>query len=202
MIEVLREQRLAAQVRQNSKLLRASTASATSQVQFTQNAMMGQDSEVARIYWEGVADRDSLSEEDRRRFAPLMQIMFQGNSQKFEFHRDGIGGAGPWGIAKHGSGGWLLQQPGVQQSWREWGENVEENFREFVDGRSARAKLPGERGSPLREILGQIRVDLGAARVPSRIRVPSYSPLCAAPCRDLPGRERNLLVFLILPALS
>jgi len=29
-----------------------------------------------------------------------------------------------------------------------------------------------------------------AVTVPSRIWVPSYSPLCAAPCRDLPGRER------------
>jgi hypothetical protein len=69
--------------------------------------------------------------------------MFQGNSQKFEFHRDGICGAGPWEIAKRGSGGWLLQQPGVQQSWREWGENVEEDFREFVDGLISEGKAAG-----------------------------------------------------------
>ena len=42
----------------------------------------------------------------------------------------------------------------------------------------------------------------GALWVPSRVWVPSYSPLCAASCRDLPGRERNLLIFLGLIGIS
>ena len=58
---------LASQIRQNSNLLRASTASATSQIEYQQNALMVQDEEVARIFWEGLADRASLSEKDRRR---------------------------------------------------------------------------------------------------------------------------------------
>ncbi len=32
--------------------------------------------------------------------------------------------------------------------------------------------------------------------------VPSSVPLLAAPCRDLPGREHNLLTFLGLPGIS
>jgi len=32
--------------------------------------------------------------------------------------------------------------------------------------------------------------------------VPSYSPLRATSCRDLPRRARNLLIFLSLPGIS
>jgi len=38
--------------------------------------------------------------------------------------------------------------------------------------------------------------------VPSRILALPYLPLCAAPCRDLPDRERYLLIFLIVPGIS
>jgi hypothetical protein len=44
--------------------------------------------------------------------------------------------------------------------------------------------------------------NLGAAGVPSRIWLPSYLPLHAAPCRNLPRRERNLLIFLGLFEIS
>jgi hypothetical protein len=51
-----------------------------------------------------------------------------------------------------------------------------------------------------------VRLQAEIERVPPECRfipdMPSYSPLYAAPCRDLPHRERNLLIFLIVPGIS
>ena len=61
---------LAGQVRQNSMRQRASTTAATAQTQFLQIALVVQDPEMARIWWEGLADYDSLSDSECRRFTP------------------------------------------------------------------------------------------------------------------------------------
>ncbi len=124
---------LASQIRQNSKLLRASTASATAQIQYSQNSMMVQDPEVARIYWDGIVDRDSLSDADRRRFDPLMAIMFQGNDQQYRFDRQGIASPGAWEQVERGMR-WQFQQPGIRQWWRAWRDVFDNEFSEFVDG--------------------------------------------------------------------
>ena len=47
---------LASQIRQNSKLLKASTASATHEVLSLSNSFVVQDPEMARIYWDGMED--------------------------------------------------------------------------------------------------------------------------------------------------
>ena len=65
---------LAGQIRQNSRLLRASSASTTQQAESLLSSLVVQDSELARIFWEGMADRAALSEADRRRFDPLLGI--------------------------------------------------------------------------------------------------------------------------------
>jgi hypothetical protein len=63
---------LARQIQQNSRLLRASTAGATAQIEFSSNALLVQDAEVARIFWDGVADRNALSEAVRQWFDALL----------------------------------------------------------------------------------------------------------------------------------
>ncbi|MBW2498389.1 MAG: hypothetical protein JRF61_14040 [Deltaproteobacteria bacterium] len=59
---------LASQIRQNSKLLRASTASSTTAINSDFSSLVVQDSEVATIFREGVADRSSRSADDMQRF--------------------------------------------------------------------------------------------------------------------------------------
>ncbi len=124
---------LASQIRQNSNLLRASTASATSQIEYQQNALMVQDEEVARIFWEGLADRASLSEKDRRRFDPLMNLQIKGNGQQYKFHRDGLATPDVWVQAERGMR-WVAEQPGFQHWWREWRTQFDDNFQGFIDG--------------------------------------------------------------------
>jgi hypothetical protein len=63
---------LAGQIRQNSKLLRASTPASTSELMLAQNDAIIQDADVARFYFEGMADPDALSASERRRFDMLL----------------------------------------------------------------------------------------------------------------------------------
>ncbi len=124
---------LAGQIRQNSKLVRTSTASATAQLQLMSTGMMAQDPEVARIYWDGLSDRDSLSETDRRQFDPLLQLQIFSHLQQWEFNRDGVGSSAVWGLEQGGTL-WLFQQGGARHWWREWGGQYPQGFRNYVDG--------------------------------------------------------------------
>ena len=124
---------LASQIRQNSRLLRAATTSATTQTRISWIALPAQDPELTRIFYGGLADLDSLPETDRRRFELLMTSQFTGNLQEYEFNREGIGSPGTWEQTKMGLH-WQLSQAGGQQWWRQWSRVYPQDFREFVDG--------------------------------------------------------------------
>jgi hypothetical protein len=82
---------LASQIRQNSRLLRASTTASTSQLMLSQNDAIIQDADVARLCFEGMADSNSLSEADRRRFDMLIHNQLPVTAQQYEFVHDGVG---------------------------------------------------------------------------------------------------------------
>ncbi len=125
---------LASQIRQNSKLLRASTASVTYDAQNLTSSLIMQDSELARIFWAGMTDRNALSEADRQRFDPLIGITMTGFQQLYRLRRDGVVGDEQWKDMEQGLR-WSLQQPGHQQWWREWSEKTYRGeYRDFVDG--------------------------------------------------------------------
>ena len=90
---------------------------------------MVQDPEVARIYWDGIADRDSLSESDRRRFDPLLSIMVQGIAQQHQFQLDGIASPRAWEMTELALP-WVFAQPGVRHWWREWSGGFPQDFRD------------------------------------------------------------------------
>ena len=124
---------LASQIRQNSKLLRASTGSARTQnaVHFT--TLLVQDPELQRIYLEGLANPEALSQADRQRFDAAARIVFLGYHQQYESFREGLVGAGVWEQLRL-SMSWMLQRSGTQQWWRDWYLQFPHEFREFVDG--------------------------------------------------------------------
>ena len=93
---------LASQIRQNSRLLRASTASATMATNNDFSSLVVQDLEVARIFREGRADRSSLSDDDLQRFDSLLGMAFTAQNQEYQFVTDGVMGR---------SSGW-------QEHWR------------------------------------------------------------------------------------
>ena len=73
---------LGTQIRQGSRLLRASTMTATAQVHTSHITSMVEDDELTRIYYEGLAEPESLSEGEYRRFECLLAIQIQGLSEE------------------------------------------------------------------------------------------------------------------------
>jgi hypothetical protein len=112
---------LAGQIRQNSKLLRASTTASTSQLMLDQNEAIIQDADVARFYFEGMADPNALSESDKRRFDMLIHNQLHVAAQQYEFVRDAVGSTQVWDQQERGLR-WQVQQPGIRQWWREFSE--------------------------------------------------------------------------------
>ena len=124
---------LASQIRQNSKLLRSSTASTTSDNASRISTLMAQDPEVARIFWEGSADRAALTSTDRQRFDPLMGMWMGGMVQNYQFAEDGVVSPLVWEYTARALSR-LLKQPGVQDWWSEWYIDFPQEFRDYVDG--------------------------------------------------------------------
>ncbi len=92
-----------------------------------------QDPEVARIYFNGIADRDSLSEADLQRFDPLLQIQIFGHQQNFRLARDGIISPEAWADIEH-TMRWGAQRRGIRQWWILWQSTLGGDFREYYDG--------------------------------------------------------------------
>ena len=133
---------LASQIRQNSKLLRASTTSSTNEQVRTLNTLLAQEPELATIFWNGNGDRDALSENDRQRFDNLMSLQFQTFRQQYQFERYGIGTSEEWQYIEAVMR-WQVQQPGAQRWWQEWGGMYPEAFYEFTEGLIRRGEAAG-----------------------------------------------------------
>jgi len=123
---------LASQIRQNSRQMRAATASASSQLVLQQGALIAGDADLARIYWDGLADRNSLSDSDRQRFDPLIMGMTEKTRQLLRFARDGLISSEVWDDEEK-SMHWMAQQPGVQQWWAQWRSAYGGDYGEIFD---------------------------------------------------------------------
>jgi hypothetical protein len=134
---------LAGQIRQNSKLMRASTASFTLEALNAVNGRIIDDPEVARIYHTGCEDRNSLSEPDRQRFDALTAISFGAFDQQYDFFQDDVMSQRAW-IRERRAMLYMVQQRGIRQWWTEWGDIYSDEFIEFVNGliREAEAAAP------------------------------------------------------------
>ena len=124
---------LASQIRQNSKLLEAATEDSTTQAVNVISAMLAGDAEVARIYWDGIEDREALSESDRRRFDALISMSYQAFVQQWGYHRRGQSSMTGWDrilLAMR----WNSERAGVTQWWKEYRGLYSSDFRDLVDG--------------------------------------------------------------------
>jgi hypothetical protein len=125
---------LASQIRQNSKLLTASVATTTGAYNTSLSTLIVQDPDLGRIWWDGMADREALSEPDRRRFDPLISIEVTGYQHQFRLARKGV--LDPDVLADMEQAvRFQVQQPGFLDWWREWGERVHSgDFRDYMNG--------------------------------------------------------------------
>ena len=125
---------LAGQIRQNSRLLAASTSTTTDNYNNSMNTLIIQDPVMARIFWDGLADRETLSEPDRRRFDPMMSMTVNSFQQHFRLARDGVLGSEAWTDIEKGQS-YLAHQPGFRDFWTQWREAAYSGrFRDYMDG--------------------------------------------------------------------
>ncbi len=124
---------LASQIRQNSKTLRASTASVAQQVLLEISILTSRDAELARIYFAGLADRAALSEQDQMRFDPLLSVQITGLQQQFRLARDGSLSSEVWADMEHAQR-WLGRLAGAQEWWLQWRHLYRRDFRDFYEG--------------------------------------------------------------------
>jgi hypothetical protein len=125
---------LASQIRQNSKLLRASTASVIMEGVNATSGRMVDDPEVARIYFTGCEDRNSLSESDRERFDPLIAMIFGAWDQEYDFFQDDVMSERAWRRARRAMI-YAMQRRGIRQWWKDWGRALYgDEVQDFVDG--------------------------------------------------------------------
>ncbi len=124
---------LASQIRQNSRLLRTSTASATTEGFTVVSRMIAQDPEVARVFWAGLEGRESLSDLDRRRFDALFALNVNAWNQGRDFAKDDVISPAAWENAER-MHRWFFAQPGAQQWWADWCFGYGDEVRDYVDG--------------------------------------------------------------------
>jgi hypothetical protein len=124
---------LAGQIRQNSRLLRASTASATSETAMAVPRLIAQDPEIGRIFFEGLGDRAALSDAELPRRDALFALNVNAWNQNYEFAKDDVIGPAVWENNERMIR-WFFQKPGGRQWWTAWRFQYGADFAEFVDG--------------------------------------------------------------------
>jgi hypothetical protein len=81
---------LAVQVRQNTRLLRATALSASSAANVSFNHLLGGDPAVARVFQVGLEDFGVLSEEEQRQFLQLLRGLVTSYEHRFQQHALGM----------------------------------------------------------------------------------------------------------------
>ena len=123
---------LAGQIRQNSLLMRVSTAAMASDSVSATAGLLADDPELARIYREGWADRAALPIGDRYRFDAIMTQNMMGAMTMYHLWREGAFLPALWEGRLRGLRFSVIQL-GAQEWWSEWGEIAfDEAFRDFV----------------------------------------------------------------------
>jgi hypothetical protein len=133
---------LASQIQQNSKLLKASTASATSATNADFSGLIVRDAEVARILREGMAYRASLPENDMSRFDALLGLAFTAQNQEYQFFAVGEM-VDAVRENRFRSMRRFLRMPGHRQRWTERGDPYSDDFRDVVDGLVREGQVTG-----------------------------------------------------------
>ena len=127
---------LAAQIRQNTNSLRASTfqAATDSVTEFT--ALLGSSHDLSRIYSSGLFGGEALSENDRVQFYFLFVTIVRRLESAFIQRTAGIIDEQQWAGFKQ-LASILLKSPGGREEWRRSGQSFTAEFQEFAKGLQA-----------------------------------------------------------------
>ena len=116
---------LSLQIRQNSTLLKETAAAATRDGYLGMSRLLAENSEANRVFWDGLESRAALSEQDRRRFDPILSINMHIWQHEFEIGRQ----------EESQQWDWLLAKVGFAEWWQEYRMVYPDPFRECIDAR-------------------------------------------------------------------
>jgi len=124
---------LASQIRQNSRLLRVSTAATVGEGSTAATNLIAQDPEMARIFGEANVDRAALSGVDQMRFDSMLSQVFSRHCLEYHLSRDEALMPVLWAVRER-QFAWAITNSGIQQWWNEWPDIYDADFRNYVDG--------------------------------------------------------------------
>jgi len=124
---------LASQIRQNSRLMQISSTVSLGESDIAIYQLLVDDSEIQRIFRQGAADRESLSEAERDRFNAWVDMIMRIFQRNYFIAQDGAFKPALWQGEKRGNA-WIIQQPGSRQWWDENRIFYSDEFGSFLDG--------------------------------------------------------------------
>jgi hypothetical protein len=123
---------LAVQIRQNTRVVRASAEQAVFESGIGLDRTIVSDPELTQIWYLGRWNPDELTKEQEHRFRHLMSILYRDFENLYYLHQKGLVDDrifDGWRVLHRGS----MKQPGVLLFWERYGKIFTEEFRGFVE---------------------------------------------------------------------
>ena len=128
---------LAAQIRQNTRTVRASGTGAASVSVNAMTHLLAQDDDARRVYFRGMRDPDSLTDDEREKFFSLVMLYLAGTQQAFYLLNEDAISDRMWSQTAQGLE-WAIAQPGFVAYWSVWGGMNSPEFNTWVEERVVR----------------------------------------------------------------
>ena len=109
---------LAIQIRQNSRMLKATALSATTEAYLSFNTLLASDPAAARVFQVGLEDFASLPEAEQRQFLNLLRTVFISHQHVYQQYENGLLDDEMWAQFLRASTG-LLALPHVAAWWED-----------------------------------------------------------------------------------
>jgi hypothetical protein len=135
---------LAIQIRQNTRMLRASAEQTTRSDSTAVIGLSAMSPENASVYHRGLADPDTLSPEERTHFYLILSANFYHLNQGYAGHRSGTQSDDTWMSQWQGLQ-FFATQPGVQVWWEHQGKHLispGSDFWQVVDAEFQKSNEP------------------------------------------------------------
>lgn len=133
---------LAIQIRENTRATRSQTYQLATSALAEMAAIVGSDTELARIFRVGMVTPEKLDQDEFAQFGYLGISLFRRFENVFFQHQSGMIDEDFW-IGHRDNILWFFHRPGMQAWWRDRKFAFSKSFREFLD-----RSTPSEISSP------------------------------------------------------
>jgi len=123
---------LATQIRRNTATVRANGAASHSEGLNNITLLLAQDSDARSVYFQGLSDYQSLSEDGQLQFDLLMQYFCQSLQRSLHLHRESAIHEEAWQETL-AAVAYLAARPGFRRWWKKWGPAYPTHFTEFIE---------------------------------------------------------------------